>query len=361
MKKIFTLIILCTLFLGANAQKKVLYLGHNKTTMSSTTGSDTLLLWLKSQPTVFTVDTTIDITNCHSTYAAAVAAKSTNGANDYDLVIMDDMLDGTKCATLTPAVLTKPVVMIKTYAFTKGRLNMGTPADILSGQLYISVPDGKQTSAIFTGITIPSNNRIVIFNSLATDLGVSTSGTKGVSVINDTTFAVTPASGLEVFGRDTLSKLTGMSLFKLQANTNMGYMATKTSTPLAGQTYTVPLIVVGFNGGALWLRKNITTDGLRILQNAVYIQAGLDPAEINKITATPQSKVSKLAVLRSGNQFQIQFGKSQKTEVSVYSATGVLVSKKLVNADNTTIDLTGKAKGVYIIKAAGLTQKVVVE
>jgi hypothetical protein len=345
------------LFLGANAQKKVLYLGYNKASMITTNGRDSLLLWLKSIPSVFTVDTAIDVTNYKGTYAAAVAAKSTNGASDYDLVVISDCLDGKKCSTLTASVITKPLLLNKLFAMTSARLNMGTPANMTSGPLYLRVPAGEDTSKIFTGITIPESRAITIFNTYTDDFGATglTGSTAGIQVITDGTYTLNPTTGMEILGRDTVSTTYGISLFRLAANTQMYYGTT------AGQAYTVPIIAVGFNYGAQYLKGNMTTNGLRILQNSVYILAGLDPSNVNVITAAPQIKNPKLSILRNGNQFQIQFGKVQKTDVSVYSATGVLVSKKLVNADNTTIDLTGKAKGVYIIKAAGLTQKVVVE
>jgi hypothetical protein len=362
MKKIFTLFILCALFLGTtNAQKKVLYLGVHKTTMLDSCGVDTVLLWMKSIPTVLTVDTTVDISSGNANYATQIAANSTNGVNDYDMVIMNDQLDGKRCSTLTAAVITKPCLMNKLFAMTSGRLNMGTPANITSGALYISVPAGAETSNVFTGITIPADRRIKIFNKYTTDFGSVTGGTNGIQVINDTTFAVAPTTGMEVLGRDTLGSLTGISIFRLDANTNMGYMAKKTSTPAAGQTYTAPMICLGFNAGAIWRRGNLTVDGLRIYQNSIYILAGLDPANVNQDVLASQAKASKLAITCNGNTFQINFGKVVKSYVTVYSTTGQLVSKKAINADNASIDLSAAAKGIYILQVNGLTQKVLVK
>jgi hypothetical protein len=350
MKKIFTLILLCSIILGVSAQTKVLYLGYGKTTMTGT-GADPFLAWLQTQTSTYTVDTCISVTACTMTYATAVARKSTNGCSDYDIVVMSDCLDGKKCSTLTASVITKPCLFNKLFAMSSGRLNMGTPQNMTSGPLYIYVPTDQRSVDIFSGITIPSDGRITIFNAYTDDYAstTATASTVGIQVVQDGTYTLSPTTGMTVYGQDTSSLYHGVSLFKLAANTQMYYGST------TGQAYTVPMIGVGFNYGSMWLTGNFTDAGLQILKNSMTILASTS-------TDVKSSEATQLKIANEGNNvYTVYLGASQKTVASVYSLTGALVSQQSVNSNMVTIDLSGKPAGIYIIKVGGISQKVVVE
>lgn len=350
MKKLFTLLVLVSLVLTAGAQKKVIYLGGGRDDMATADGRDTLLYVLKHDAH-FSVDSAVDYND---------APYAWPDLTSYDVVILSEYLDGKKCSTFVASVCTKPLLMMKIFSWTKERLCMGTPTDVGGGAMATHVQAGKETNAIFTGVT-PIGDSIKIFNSQCSDIGSLTGTGKALQVITDGTYTATPADGVEVLAKATnaAGSVLGMNIFKLAPGTQVKTSTASTLYP-DGQTYASTVYGFGFNGGCIWKRNNITKDGMRIIKNAVYILAGLDPA---LATSAPTTKVSSnLTVIpRTGNYFEVQLAKSQKVELAVYNMTGKLIERSQINGNSTIVDLSKQAKGIYIIKVAGMNRKVLVK
>ena len=70
-------------------------------------------------------------------------------------------------------------------------------------------------------------------------------------------------------------------------------------------------------------------------------------------TSAEQSNFSNLVFTRNANFLNINMGKPQSAEISVYNIAGKMVSKMLVNGNTATIDLNNQPKGVYIVNVNG--------
>jgi hypothetical protein len=345
MRKISTLLLVVLISLSVSAQKKVGYFTKQKDmdATAATVDNDPIIKMLKSDPNialsvVIVSDATTGYTADLSGYDAIVVQESFGGG--------DGILQPAGALAITKLV--KPTVYNKTYAFRNGRAivgGSGTGAEE-KGILGITIESTAAGHDLFKGITGTSPE---LFKSGSADSGADTD-----------TKALNYATGVTMSATNTLlAKPTGSAAAIVMCVNDI-----PKGTTLESETTAARMIVLGMNFGAMCKNNasNLTTAGLTLWRNAVYSAAGLT------VPTTPASsemqKINNLSYYRDGNRIQVQFGVAQKADVSVYNLAGVLITKMNVNGNVADVDLSGQAKGVYIINVVGNevrgTQKFVV-
>jgi hypothetical protein len=331
MRKISTLLLILCIVLGASAQKKkVGYYGLNKSNsgtaaMDPNAQDDPILKMLQSDANL---EVTVNLVPASGDAAPA-------GWNDFDVVILQESIGSANqmVKDLNINAVSKPYLVNKTYGFKKGSLfTDGTGGGAEGTDVNLQVVAGKETHDIFKAVKI-NGGQIACFNGTTNDLGAD-----GTKALNHNATVV-------VGGGALLAQPNGVATTAICVNDIPAGVA------IGDHTTKARVITMGMNYGAICKTGNITADGLTIWRNAVYLLAGLavpsTPASVNA------EKINNLSFVRDGNNIQVNFGISQKADVSVYNIAGKLVNKEAVNGTSARISLQSQPKGVYIVNING--------
>ncbi len=339
MRKISTLLLILCIVLGASAQKKVGYFTKQKDMdpSAATVNDDPIIKMLQADQNIaLTVNVVSD-----------ASAAATADFSSYDAIVIQESFGGgdgilQPAGALALTKLTKPTVYNKTYAFKTGRALTagGSAGGAETESVYkLAVQAGKNTHDLFKGITL-SNNEFAVVTTGTTDAGAN-DGTKFKALNYANSVELSDANTLLAIPSGITATPT-ISVNDIPANTTVG-----------GEKVPARMIAMGMNFGAICATggKNLTTEGLTLWRNAIYIAAGLT------VPSTPASakvdKINNISFYRDGNNIQVNFGISQKADVSVYNIAGKLVSKNAVNGTSTRISLQSQPKGVYIVSVNG--------
>lgn len=257
MKKLLLLIILAGLFLNLSAVKKVAYVTLTKTmdATATTVENDPIIQLLKADA------------NFEVTVKVVAATDVISDLANYDVIVVQEGFSSSAAilkstGSLALANMPKPFIYNKTYAL-RNNLAVGTStataADV--AQLSVTVVSGANNNDLFKACPIGSSNEIVLFNAGMTDTGAT--GTKSLNYVKGNT--VTGSNGL-------LAQPTTISDATFAVND------VAAGTVIDNTTIPQRMIVMNMNFGAICGNngKNITSAGLTIWRNAVYILAGLE-------------------------------------------------------------------------------------
>jgi len=339
MRKISTLLLILCIVLGASAQKKVGYFTKEKTMdgTATTVNEDPIIKMLKADKNItLTVNVVSD-----------ASATATADFGPYDAIVIQESFGGgdgilQPAGALALTKLTKPTVYNKTYAFKTGRAltTGGSATGAETESVYkLAVQAGKNTHDLFKGITL-SNNEFAVVTTGTTDAGAN-DGTKYK--------ALNYATGVELSEANTLLALPS----GITATPTICVNDIPANTTVGGEKIPARMIALGMNFGSICATggKNLTTEGLTLWRNAVYVVAGLT------VPSTPASakeeKINNLSFYREGNNIQVNFSISQKADVSVYNIAGKLISKEAVNGTSARVSLQNQPKGIYIVNVNG--------
>lgn len=307
MKKILLICLLAGLVLNLSAQKKkVAYCTFTKTMDATATvvTNDPIIQVLKA-------DANLDVT----VFATAAAGEAISGLADFDVIVVQESF-GSGDAILKPggslalATMPKPFVYNKTYALRSGRgLTTSTAAAAESAALNFTVVGSALNHDLFKACTISGSNEINVLAANTNDLGAT--GTKS---LNYTTGNVVSASTL-------IAQPSGTTTAAIAVND------VPAGTSIDSETLTNRMIAISMNFGSISANQgnNITSDGLTIWRNAVYILAGLP---------VPSTK----AVLPSSVVNPGDYGRIVSVEYFTITGASVREPQKGIYVKKTTFD-----------------------
>ena len=227
----------------------------------------------------------------------AMAATDTADLAGYDVIVVQESFAGGGAylrpgASLALDTFTVPVVYNKSYAFAAGRaLAAGstgggaeTEGTASASYVYLKVDPANQSNDLFKGVSFDGDS-VAIFKVPANDAGVT--------VKPDRFKALNYARNVLLLnsGGDTLkTTLLGKPAIINPAHTNVtvSFNDIPAGTTIGSETLRARMITLGMNFGAICgaYGSNMTSDGLTIWRNAVYIAAGLTvpgtPVEFQK-------------------------------------------------------------------------------
>ena len=76
--------------------------------------------------------------------------------------------------------------------------------------------------------------------------------------------------------------------------------------------------------------------------------------------AFPVTDTNRLTILRDGSSLEIFIDDAQDFDVSLYSAAGLRAIHTKASGGKAVLSVGNLPKGVYIIKAGGKTQKIII-
>lgn len=357
--------------------KKVAYIQFSKTTMVSTasqtgsatvTGSDAITRMLTA--TGFDVTVYACDANGLDLKTSVNVDTEITGA---DLIIIQETWGSSAVAIKQAGILAirklsllnKPVIYNKSFTFQNGRAISSTApaAPLDTKNLGVTVVAGKETNPIYSGITIPGNNSIPLFNALSTDLGLLGDATsiKSISVVNNLEIS-TAGTLLATIPEANPGTNNSMLINHIPAGTQIG-------TDALDKLATKDMITFTFNFGTIAAGNgtNVTNEFLTIWRNAAYILTGQTVPTtlyLNPALGTKENTLASDSVSVSPNPTRgvvtVNSASAVKA-ITVYDATGKQVSTSKTN----TVDLSNQAKGIYLVQVqtenGSTTKKVVVE
>jgi len=379
-KKIVFLLIMLLVTLAPmqmNAQKKVAYINFSKTTMVSTasqtgsatvTGSDAITRMLKA--TGF--DVTVFACDANGKDLATNVNVDTE-ITGYDLIVIQETW-GSSAAAIKQAgilairklsLLNIPVIINKSFTFQNGRAISSTaPSAVVDTQnLSVTVVAGKESNPIYSGITIPGDKSIKLFNALSTDLGLLGDATsiKAVSVVNNLEISTT-GTLLATIPEAAPGANSSMLINYIPAGTQIG-------TDANDKLVNKDMVAFTFNFGTIAAGDgtNVTNEFLTIWRNAAFMLTGRTvPTTLfvpvlgvkqnslidNSVSVSP-NPTSGVVTVNSASEVQA---------ITVFDTTG----KQVLSESNTiTVNLSNQAKGVYLVQVqtenGSATKKVIVE
>jgi hypothetical protein len=285
MRKLFLLLL--TMFFSlvvVFAQpKKIGYFTYNKTTMDLTAAS-------------VGIDPVIRMLQADTNFVVTVNITGDNDVVDltpYDLVIVQESYNGASPMlmpghTLALDTFMVPVVFNKTFAFKAGRaLAAGQPGagaeTKVKDNVYLRVKAGDQSNDLFKGVTFDGDT-VALYKVCADDYGliVNPAAYKGINYAR----AVTVKDG----GGNLINTLLGVPAIIDPTHTDITicFNDLPAGTMVGSETLKARMITLGMNFGAISASygANITSAGLTIWRNAVYMAAGLavpeTPVEFKK-------------------------------------------------------------------------------
>ncbi|MFA5046659.1 MAG: hypothetical protein WC542_12100, partial [Paludibacter sp.] len=286
MKKNYVLLLMSlVLSVSLMAVKKVAYVTFQKTMDASATTvqNDPIIKMLSADPNLLV---TVKVT--------ATKTDVISDLSDYDVIIVQESLSG-DAGILQPAgslalkTIPKPFIYNKSYALKSGRaLTTSTAAGgkEATACLTITVQPTALTNDLFKACTIGASNDITIFNALMTDTSVPTGTATTLKALNYSTGNV-------------LSNTTTILAVPTNLNTDLTPVAISINDIPAGtvidsETTLSRMIALGMNFGAICgnAGNNITSDGLTIWRNAVYMLAGLTVPDTKVITGVNTPSIS---------------------------------------------------------------------
>ncbi len=284
MKKIFLLFFTMFLVLALYAQpRKVGYFTLNKV-MNETAASvqiDPVFRMLQADPNL---QVTLNV----------VSATDTVDLTGYDVVVVQESFASSNNIlkpgqTLALDTFMVPVVFNKNYAFAGGRAfvtgTTGGGAETEGvGYVYLRVDPANQSNDLFKGVTF-TGDTVALFKVTTNDAGVTVNPDRNKAINYARNVGLLDAMG------DTLKN----TLLALPARINPAHTDITVcfndipaGTKLGSETLKARMITLGMNFGAICgaYGSNITSAGLTIWRNAVYMAAGLTvpdtPVEFNE-------------------------------------------------------------------------------
>jgi len=341
MKKTLLFTLMIVSILSVQAQKKVAYVTLNKTLTTTATPA----------PTTVQTDPIIQVLsadpNLLVTVKVIAAGDAISDLSNYDVIIVQES-NGGGDATLKPTgalalkTIPKPFIYNKMYALQKSRALTSTTSTAAgkeadgttAGTLTITIDAAALTNDLFKGCTLVNTNQIKLFNALSTDLGDISVATS-VKALNYN-YGVTLSGG---------TLLAQPSILSANTTCTVGINSFPAGTTFEGtETTLAPSIFVGMNFGAICANggKNITSDGLTIWRNAVYILAGLSVPNTPASLPTAVNKVSESSEVVSEmyynvNGVQVREPKNNTNGVLIKKVTyknGIVKSTKVALINN---------------------------
>jgi hypothetical protein len=339
MKKLFTLLFAAFIALGICAQTKIAYIN----TTADAYPEDTIYKIITAIP-----NTTVTV------LLAQGSAQPASRYADYDIVVLAENVG----SSVAEAVSLKDTLKKANKAFLNFKMFMcgkgtapntwkamgaaaNSPISNTANDTVAVIPSASLTHPLFNGITIPGDNKLKIIKKLGMDGWVTTDvdpKERGFqSVIFNASYTYT----------------TGTVLARPESYKGIGF-----DSACIHEIKDDKYLAIGIFGGmpksATKFVPVLTEDGYQIIKNAI-------PYLVSLNTSINKTKANDFLLIAHGNQFEVKLTKIQKTELAVYNITGRLIERRQINGDNAIIDLTGEAKGIYLIKVSGMTQKVIVK
>jgi hypothetical protein len=317
-------------------------------------------------------DTIIGMFNKDKNFALTVLKDDGNGSSavdlsQYDLLIVQETFSSSAnilkpTGLLGIKNLTIPVIYNKVYALKSGKGNITTTsaaADVTD--LAITIPTANKTNPLFTGINF-SGDDIAIFNAQAADDGTSP-GTKGLQYGSGLELTTTGTCLATLTSQTTSSADTSVIINDIPGGTQFG---TATTDVLPATSH---MIAFDMNYGAIANANgtNITTNGLKLWQNAAYILLGqIPPATLYTAPLTvKENNIESISVTVSPNPTSGIVNINSPSAISginVYDISG----RKILSANKTnSVNLSGNTSGIYFIQiqteAGSVTKKIIVK
>ncbi len=290
----------------------------------------------------------------------AVAADSSVNLSGYDVVIAQESFNSSSAVfkpggSLGFATIPVPFIYNKVYAMRDGRGFQGGAKGSggeVEGTYTIDVKPASQKNFLFKGLTF--NNNQLTFLTVGADDNGGTTRTKGLNYATDVAISdTTTLLGIE----------TGAP-----ANATVGINDVPAGTQFGSEKLKARMITLGFNFGALVSNNgnNLTSAGLTIWRNAVYVLAGFpvpaEPVVITGVESSERNIPSTYALEQNyPNPFNpattIQFAlpKYSKVKIVVYDILGRLITKLVDGNFNAGIhkvqfNASNLASGVYFYR-----------
>ncbi len=343
MKKISTLLVaLLVLVAFANAQKNVAYMTLQKDMAEGAwpVDNDVIIQLLKADPKI---NLTVLVTNEDG---AIGDSKTKVDLSGYDAIIAAETYNSGDNVwksgyPLYMGTLPAPTLYNKAYSLRKDKaLGADSPGQSHDAEDVYNMTVAVPTHPIFSGIDV-SGEKITVVKS-----GVGDTGDKAYNK------AMQYNTGNVVSGSTLLGYPEGATDVVLSFND----LAAGTTI----DDITVPVRVISFamNTGQLTYKGdddsgiNLTTDGLTLWRNAVYIVAGIDVPTTPAVFPSSTKEIASAKLKIYGVEGGIKL--PENSNASVYSISGKLIQQG-VNKD-----FISAAKGMYIVRVGNSASKVMV-
>jgi hypothetical protein len=340
MKKtlLFAVSIVVASILSLNAQKKVAYITFQKTmdATGTTVQNDPIIQMLSADPNL-----AVTVKVLTSVLATDVIAD----LSTYDVIIVQESFAG-GAAMLMPAgalalkTIPKPFIYNKSYALKSGRaLTTSSAAGGKEATACLSITPIAPTNDLFKACSTGTSGEIVLFNALMTDTSVPTGTATTLKALNYSTGNVV-SGATTILANPTTLNTDGTPVA-------ISFNDVPAGTSIDSEVTLARAIFLGMNFGAICgnTGKNITSDGLTVWRNAVYILAGLPvpstPASLptgvkNPTTTLGITQTSKIITVKTQDYLNL----------SVYSVSGQRISQVTGN----TISIDNLNKGIYVLR-----------
>ncbi len=237
---------------------------------------------------------------------AEAAARDFTYYKDFDLVVMQESLEGKTCTGTAElyqlhTAIDLPILSTKSFFYSTGRLGWGTPQQ--GGTVKdITIPEAVRTHPIFDGVTA-TNGVLTDISSQPVTLNTAYAGTTLGEAAND-------QSG------------KGTSIHELSADQRYGAGSGKKSKYLL-----ISLMSASFT--------SITDNALKLFDNAcTYLMAPATISGINNVT-TETLKYNGSKVMNPAHK-----------ALKFYNTAGCLMF-----STNNDIEMTNYSKGIYIVRS----------
>jgi hypothetical protein len=227
----------------------------------------------------------------------AILATDTADLAGYDVVVVQESFAGGGAylrpgASLALDTFTVPVVYNKSYAFAAGRAlaagstGGGAETEGTAGvsYVYLKVDPANQSNDLFKGISFDGDS-VAIFKVSANDAGVTVTPDR-FKALNYARNVLLLNSGGDTLKTTLLGKPARIN--PAHTNVTISFNDIPAGTKIGSETLKARMINLGMNFGAICgaYGSNITSAGLTIWRNAVYMGAGLTvpgtPVEFQK-------------------------------------------------------------------------------
>ncbi len=289
MKKNYVLLLMSlVLSVSLMAVKKVAYVTFQKTMDASGTT-------VQADPIIQMLSADVNLQVTVKVLTAVAVTDVISDLATYDVIIVQESFSGS-AGMLMPAgalalkTIPKPFIYNKSYALKSGRAL--TTSSAAGGKeatacLTITVQPTALTNDLFKACTIGASNDITIFNALMTDTSIPTGTVTTLKALNYSTGNVlTPATSTILAVPTNLNTdLTPVAI---------SFNDIPAGTTIDSETTISRMIAFGMNFGAICgnAGNNITSDGLTIWRNAVYMLAGLTVPNTKVITRVNTPSIS---------------------------------------------------------------------
>jgi len=282
------------------AQKKIAYITDP---VQATYANDTKILPMLKADANFVVT---EIT----------ATTSGQDLTGYDLIVLAEPAGSSASMVLACKGINKPVLNMKVFAYKTGTSTWAwatANADIIDNVTATSVIINKPSHPIFTGLTV----------------------SKGSEVQMLSTVAAKNLNGITAFANVTNGKIDTLATIKDALVGQLNMVEVPKGVSVNGTVINQKFIQIGISGTSY---ANVSTDGLKIIKNAVYYLTDLLTKVDNPISENTL-KVSQL-----NNLLTVESAES--LELSIFSLSGQRVRQTI----GTSISTENLNKGIYFLQ-----------